>query len=119
MGDILDFTAKDIKTADTLWEDAKAAVADDETLLKRVERSALSWRYWKMYRTLTPNTEEADALIADLKAFHVQSIRENGASVDTIKEEFFEVYFNENGYLYNTFLMCDFVLYAICFHLKI
>ncbi len=114
MGDILNFTAKDIKAADKLWKDAKAAVADDETLLKRVERSELSWRYWKMYRTLTPSTEEIDALIADLKAFNVQSIRENGASVDTIKEEFFDVYFNENGYLYNTFLVSDFVLYAIC-----
>ena len=47
MEDVFSLNAIEVSKCDKLWEQAKEAVADDETLLARVERSEISWRYVK------------------------------------------------------------------------
>ncbi len=74
MKETLGFDKNDIKLADELWDNAKNAIKDDEALLKRVERSELSWRYWKVHQSI--NFSEIDALIADMNAFGILTLNE-------------------------------------------
>ena len=80
----LGFGKADIAAADALWESAKQAVADDETLLQRVRRSELCWRYWKANNVF--NLSELKSLQADLKAFGIGQLYEgaSAASLDAM-----------------------------------
>lgn len=73
MNETLGFSREDIKKADTLWENAKAA-AESETVLQRIKRSEICWRYWKAYNKY--GKEEAEKLISDIKAFGITVISE-------------------------------------------
>ena len=73
MAETLGFTAEDIKTADTLWENAKNE-ADNETHLTNVKRSEISWRYWKGYNVY--DKAETKQLVEDIKAFGITMVCE-------------------------------------------
>lgn len=73
MNETLGFSDEDIAKADSLWENAKAQ-AENETFLKRIERSELCWRYWKGFNDY--NKAEGDQLINDLKAFGITMVNE-------------------------------------------
>ena len=78
------FTDREVAAIDALWETAKAA-AEDETQTEHIERSELSWRFWKasvnkgefslwnMHRY-----DEKVRLFEDLQAFGVTMISEGG-----------------------------------------
>ncbi len=73
MYDTLGFSSDDIKIADTLWENARAA-AENEDVLNNIRRSEICWRYWKVYNAF--NKKDADALTEDVKAFGITMLHE-------------------------------------------
>ncbi len=79
------FSEKDVSAIDALWSAAKEAAADDATTLEHVERSELSWRFWKSsarkgeFSILNPERfDENEKLFEDLQAFGVMGINEGG-----------------------------------------
>ncbi len=85
MVDTLGFNDADIRKANELWEAAKNCVKDDETLLSRVKRSELCYRYWKCCATSPPKSEEVKTLVNDLESFGVTSYREiRGENMDDV-----------------------------------
>lgn len=79
------FTDREVAETDACWAAAKAAAADAETdeYLARVERSELSWRFWKgsvgkgEFSVLNPKRfDEKQKLFEDLQAFGVKQISE-------------------------------------------
>ncbi|MBQ3086550.1 MAG: DUF4838 domain-containing protein [Clostridia bacterium] len=47
MSETLSLTDEEIEICNSCWEEAKAVTVDDPATLARVERSELSWRFWK------------------------------------------------------------------------
>ena len=73
MKDTLGFTKSDIKKADKLWEEAKAAAETDEQL-QRIRRSEICWRYWKGYNQY--DEKECNQLIKDMKEMGITMVHE-------------------------------------------
>ena len=73
MADTLGFSANDIEKADKLWEDAKKAAGTD-VQLKNIERSEISWRYWKAFNNF--DKEENAKLVEDMKALGITKVSE-------------------------------------------
>ena len=73
MADTLGFTDEAVEIADKLWEDAKKA-ADTEEHLKNIERSEISWRYWKAFNSYDKETNEK--LVEDMKALGITKVSE-------------------------------------------
>ncbi len=80
----LTLTNRQIETIDACWEIAKKAAAD-ERQLARVERSEISWRYWKAnmrkseFSLWNPNRfEEKQRLFDDIRASGAMTISEGG-----------------------------------------
>ena len=78
------FSDRQVAQIDALWEDAKD-LAENETQLYRIERSELSWRFWKgsvnkgEFSLLNPGRfDEKQKLFEDLQAFGVMAINEGG-----------------------------------------
>ena len=79
------FTNREILTIDGLWKAAKAA-AQTEEQLANIERSELSWRFWKgsvnvdEFSVLNPNRyKEKMRLYEDIKASGATMISEGGS----------------------------------------
>ena len=78
------FSNKEIKEIENCWAQAKEAAAND-TQLENINRSELSWRFWKSstlkgeFSLLNPDRfDENEKLFADLQAFGVIMINEGG-----------------------------------------
>ena len=86
MGDTLDFSKDDIERADDLWEKAKKLSADEPEALANIERSEISWRYWKCcnnvaeFSNIAPTKESASReLYEDIVALGVTRFNEGSA----------------------------------------
>lgn len=80
------FNDREVAQIDALWAKAKKA-AEDETQLEHIERSELSWRFWKAsvdngkgeFSILNPKRfDEKQKLFEDLQAFGVTMLNEGG-----------------------------------------
>ncbi|MBQ7688321.1 MAG: DUF4838 domain-containing protein [Clostridia bacterium] len=76
---------REVRLIDGYWAEAKNA-AENETVLEHVERSELSWRFWKAsvnkgeFSLLNPDRyDEKQKLFEDLQAFGVNSLNEGGS----------------------------------------
>ncbi len=77
------FTDREVSEMDAYWAAAKEAAAGSEEYLARVERSELSWRFWKgsegkaEFSVLNPKRfYEKQKLFEDLQAFGVKQLSE-------------------------------------------
>ena len=73
MSNTLGFTNEDIEKAELLWQQAKQE-SQSETHLKNIERSEISWRYWKGFNCY--NKGNNAKLIEDIKAFGITKTSE-------------------------------------------
>ncbi len=105
----LGFHSADVKKANELWEAAKNAVQENETFLSRVERSELSWRFWKLTRNYAGVSEFAD---------YKEDLNEFGVTVFNEVHDWGRLRYGMNEYLDAVFLTTVFqmltpILFAV------
>ncbi len=93
----LGFDEADVIKADEIWENAKNAVKDNSVYLERVERSELSWRFWKCYYPEYSNVSDIDVLIADMYAFG-NSTYKSGGGLDVLWFRIFSYHLIETNF---------------------
>lgn len=90
---VLNLTDNEIEYCNDLWAKAKE-LAENETVLKHVELSELSWRYWKSHNRVSEfkgsdnRTAQNKILYEDFKRLGIKRIHEGGGGLLTDNPDF-------------------------------